>query len=156
MLPVHLVEDSNRQNNWMPASNEGPPATIPNVAIAIVVDTDARTLGGIRIADTYVSTNDKPPATLELQGLLVLRAGEVIGDHTITARLRGPEGGLNAEHQSDWTIHFRGEDHKIEIPLTFHFAPGAFGLFWIDAYFESTRLTSIPFRLIRSSKPAIV
>lgn len=113
----------------------------------------------VRIVDTYFVTvpKDMPPDTLpgiEVQGLISLRSGDVVGNHTISLIMENPLGERKAlSPEGGWPVVFNGGEHGVNVRLSFTLGVKNFGLCWFDVLFESELLTRIPLMLREGEKP---
>ena len=157
------------------------PNTKPLVAAALICERVLReesdVLSAIRIVDTYKTklvkmglqpptdepTIGEPPPgavildlaqVLDMSALVILKAGDVSGQHEISLIIRNPEG-KETRYPQTFPVIFAKNDPAEGAQLIARFVmPGntKSGLYWIDVLWDGDVLTSIPLKLIRESE----
>ena len=142
------------------------PNTKPFVTAALVCESILHekdgVLSAIRIVDMFfvgekrLSAAKGVNAALELHILLMLKSGDLIGDGTITLKVRSPSN-KTVELPQSFTAHLKGGENGANVHVIFAlpFKHIEFGLFWMDVFWNGEELTSIPFKLVSGEKPSL-
>ena len=103
----------------------------------------------VRIVDRY--TFDLPsdlPTTisaLPLTIFLLLKSGDVVGEHTVGLRLQKPDGTSGKPQQ--WPLMFKGGSHGTSVQIAFALQKPEYGQYWFDVMWADEVLTRIPLEL---------
>jgi len=109
------------------------------------------TVSIIRIADRLqyrvegLPMQGLPPDTkpiVNVQGLVSLKSGPIVGDHTIKVAVQRPSGERKYIHSQP--VKFLGKDHGANLILTLGLGIEQDGLYWFDVFFDDVLLTQIP------------
>jgi hypothetical protein len=104
-----------------------------------------------RIVDTYY-VNEVPPNAppdmirgVEVQGLISLKSGDVVGNRSITLIVEDPLGGKReVSPEGGWQVAFKGGAHGVSIKLDFGLPVNQFGVCWFDLLSDGELLTRVP------------
>ncbi len=86
-----------------------------------------------------------------LQGLISLKSGSVIGDHTIKVVVEKPTG--ERKEVFLFPAKFLGKDQGQSIILKIGLGIDVDGLYWFDVLFDEELLTRIPLVVIPEPEP---
>ena len=108
-------------------------------------------MSAIRIVDTFTVTkptewDEATPLRIRLQGLLILRAGDVTGERTI--RLIGTSPKRKRTKFYDFKVTFTGGATNVNVHLDFIMSFKHDGVHWLDVYVEKWHATRIPVTII--------
>ena len=159
------------------------PNAKPFVAAAFICEKVLREKGGkgdiisaIRIVDTYTTVLQRigpksdepipsnPPADqildatgiLNMSALVILKAGDVTGQHEVSMVVRNPEG-KETPFPEAFPVNFALKDKAEGAQFVVQFVmPGdaPAGLYWIDVRWDGEPLTSIPLKLVKAQSQA--
>lgn len=107
----------------------------------------------IRVIDrlTITAAGPQPPADMPkvpqtLKLVLMFVSGRARGTYDVALKMESPDTSV----QDSWTgtVFLEGEDRGANLVIDVRTEFTQQGLYWFDLYFDSTRITRIPFRLI--------
>lgn len=107
----------------------------------------------IRIIDrlTITAAGGQPPATMPkvkrlLKLVLMFISGRARGTHEVAVKIERPDSTIH----DFWagTVFLEGEDRGANIVIEMEIEFVLEGLYWFDLYFDGTRVTRMPFRVI--------
>ena len=131
----------------------------PFVSAAFICENILRDVDGvtsaIRIVDRFTIPPDPLPEGMKpmvnLTAFVALKSGDVQGKSTVTLKLRYPSGKAHVGGLSEVPILLNGGEHGATITVNVKLGVREFGLHWIDVYWNSERLTSIPIMLVQGA-----
>jgi hypothetical protein len=90
---------------------------------------------------------------INIQGLLSLKSGPVIGEHTVKLVMEKPDGAR--KEILAHPVKFQGKDHGQNIILNMGVGIDQDGLYWFDVIFNDETLTRIPLMItpLEESEP---
>ncbi len=94
----------------------------------------------------------KPDAlpAIEVNGLIILKSGDVTGASSVSLNMRTPTGETKTlSPERGWPIVLNGGEHGVQLTLKFPLGVKNYGLYWFDLYWQGESLTSIPLMLRR-------
>ena len=107
----------------------------------------------IRIIDrmTVAAAGPQPPQEMPtvsrvLKLVLMFISGRTKGTQNVEIKSEGPDG--KTEVVWGGTVFFEGEDRGANLIIDMNIDFQREGLYWFDIYFEGTRITRVPFRVI--------
>ena len=105
------------------------------------------TVSAIRIIDRvqYRIEQALPPGVkpmLSVQGLICIKSGPVIGQHTLKVVSERPDGQRKDVHVQP--VELRGKDHGINLILNIGIGVDQDGLFWFEVLFDDELLSRFP------------
>lgn len=107
----------------------------------------------IRIIDrlTITATGSQPPSEMPpgkypLKIVLMFVSGRARGSHDVAVRMEQPD--TTARDCWTGTIFLEGEDRGANVVIGLEVDFPEQGLYWFDLYFDDTRVTRMPFRVI--------
>lgn len=131
--------------------------TGPHVQVACFCETvlqdTTNTLSLIRIIDRVTRTvrdesppDDMPPFRHQMMMVIILKADEARGRHTVTVSPEPPSG-LTQDTLVEATVHFGsgGSGYNIVVNLNYEFTLE--GVYWFKVYFDEQFLTALPFHV---------
>jgi hypothetical protein len=116
----------------------------------VVIDADG-VANAMRIVDTYY-VNEVPPNAppgmirgIEVQGLISLKSGDVVGPRTIMLIAEDPLGDRReVSPAGGWQVSFKGGAHGVSIKLDFGLPVNQFGVCWFDLLADGELITRMP------------
>jgi hypothetical protein len=130
-----------------------PPKPWVNVAAfceKVLIERDS-VVSAIRIVDVVMVPDDAPRgAAIPLSVLVVLRAGDFIGDAQVSLMLEEPDG-TRKPFPEKWPVMFPGnEQGGVNLVVNFALAVQTLGLYWVEIIWNDEILTRIPLKLVRA------
>ena len=124
--------------------------SLPHIQAALLCEKILQEMNGslsiIHIADKLgYRTQGFPPGykpAVNLTGLLALKSGSVVGDHTVRVVVENPA----AERKEIFStpLNFLGKDHGQNLILNLTLGIVQDGTYWFDVFFDEDLLTRIP------------
>lgn len=109
------------------------------VSLIRLVDVLTHTAGGPNPPDTM------PPVTFSCKLVIMLKAGEITGRHTLVIEPQLPSG--ETEVKIPISVQLEGDERGQNIITDLNFVYKYEGLYWFNIYFNDEKLTAIPFRV---------
>lgn len=107
----------------------------------------------IRIIDrlTITAAGPQPPAEMPpqkypLKIVLMFISGRAKGSKSVALKIERPDASVHDAWSG--TVFLEGDDRGANLVIGLEMEFNLEGLYWFDAYFEGTRLTRMPFRVI--------
>lgn len=111
-------------------------------------------LSAIRIADRLEYRLEGAPEGLKpaiaVSGLVCLKSGPVVGDHTVRMIVERP-GGDRKEAYS-FPVKLLGKDHGQNLIMNISLGIEREGLYWFDLLFDEDLLTRIPLMVVQQQE----
>lgn len=120
------------------------------VSLIRIVDTMSVGIRAIGPGDLQIEVpKDAPSLGLPMTAFVMLKSGDVIGEHEIGMRLNRPDKGPSPVRK--WPVVFSGGEHGANLRIQFTLPSAEPGLYWFDVLWGDEVLTRIPFRLKSTS-----
>jgi hypothetical protein len=124
--------------------------SLPYIQAALLCEKILQQMNGslsiINIADKLgYRTEGFPPGykpALVLTGLVALKSGPIVGDHTVKVVVENPRGERKEIFSN--VFNFLGKDHGQNVILNLTLGIVQDGIYWFDVFFEEDLLTRIP------------
>lgn len=95
-----------------------------------------------------------PPASIQIAAFVLVKAGEVTGDHELSIAMRNPAGKVTSIPEA-MTVQFNNNDPSEGASLIVRLMIGGDlkgGVYWVDVLWDKEPLTAIPFRIVAESE----
>jgi hypothetical protein len=100
----------------------------------------------VRVVDTLIAADIKPPPPFQIWLVVMLRAGEARGKYDLALRINSPSGKASAVGE-ELPVALGNDEAAVNLNVLLNLNAQEEGLYWIDVLVDGTALTRVPFRV---------